>query len=157
VTADGETVVSGTATDLAGNQTPASVTVHVDTTAPAVALTSPTADLTTTDANVVVTGTVSDAGSGLALVQCNGETATVDQGVASCTVPLRPGRNSVVLLARDAAGHVTSQGLRVTRTGTPTTLTLSPATRTLLVDEGAALSLLDDFGLAVPAATWTSS
>ena len=83
VTAEGETVVSGTATDVAGNQTPASVTVRVDALAPAVALTSPTADLTTTDASVTLTGTVSDAGSGLGLVQCNGVAATVDQGVAA--------------------------------------------------------------------------
>lgn len=81
----------------------------------------------------------------------------VDQGVATCTVPLRPGRNSVVLLARDAAGHVTSRGIRVTRTGTSTTLTLTPATRTLLVEESAALSLLDDFGSTITAATWTTS
>lgn len=122
----------------------ASVTVRVDAFAPAVALTSPTAGLTTTDASVTVTGTVSDTGSGLGLVQCNGVAATVEAGVASCTVPLRPGRNAVVLLARDAAGHVTSQGLRVTRTGPAAALTLTPDTRTLLVDEAAALSLLDD-------------
>ena len=127
----------------------------IDTAPPEVALTNPTADLTTTDTSLTVTG-MSDALSGLDLVECNGEAATVDQGVATCTVPLRAGRNSVVLLARDAAGHVTSRGLRVTRTGTSTTLTLTPATRTLLVEESAALSLLDDFGSPITAATCVS-
>lgn len=120
-------------------------------------LTSPTADATTTASAITLTGTVSDGESGLAVVQCNGADASVTAGVATCTVPLRPGRNAVVLLARDAAGHNTSKGIRVTRTGTGTTLTLTPATRTLLVEEDAALSLLDEYGAAVTTATWTSS
>jgi Aminotransferase class I and II len=44
-----------------------------------------------------------------------------------------------VLLARDAAGYSTSRGVRVTRTRASTTLTLTPASRTLLVDEAATL------------------
>ena len=157
VIADGDTTVSGTAIDVAGNSTPASVTIHIDTTAPEVALTSPTADLTTTDTTLTLSGTVSDALSGLNLVQCNGDAATVAAGVATCTAPLRPGRNSVVLMARDAAGHVTSRGIRVTRTGVTTALSMTPTTRTLLVNEVATMSLFDDFGATISAATWTSS
>lgn len=50
--------------------------VRIDTVPPEVALTGPTDDL-----------------------------LTVDQGVATCTVPLGPGRNAVVLVARDFAGR----------------------------------------------------
>jgi hypothetical protein len=163
VTASGSTEVSGTATDEAGNQATQTLTVRLDLVPPAVTLTSPTADLTTTDTSVTLTGTVSDTDSGLNLVQCNGTNATVNQGIATCTVPLRPGRNSIVLVARDATGHNTSRGLRVTRMGTSTMLTLTPPTRTLLVDEAATLSLSNEFGSRMAhrdiamAATWVTS
>ena len=157
VTGTGSTPISGTAFDAAGNQTTASVTVQLDLVPPAVVLTSPSADVTTTDTSITLTGTVSDDDSGLNLVQCNGEDATPDDGVVTCTVPLRPGRNSIVLLARDMAGRQSSRGLRVTRTGTSTTLNLTPPVRTMLVEESAELGLHDEFGAPISAANWTSS
>jgi hypothetical protein len=79
VTAAGETLVSGTATDLVGHTTPAAVTVRIDTVPPEVVLTTPTADLTTTATQIAVSGTVADAHAGLAAVRCNDVMATVNQ------------------------------------------------------------------------------
>jgi alpha-tubulin suppressor-like RCC1 family protein len=157
VTAEDETIVSGTATDVAGNTTQVSTTVRVDLTPPVVTLTTPATDTTTAAASLAVSGTVIDGGSGLAVVQCNDVAATMTAGVATCTVPLQPGRNSVVLVARDMAGHAMSHGVRVTRTTPPVSLTLTPATRTLLLEESAVLGLLDQSGTPVIGATWTSS
>lgn len=157
MTAAGSTTVTGTATDLAGNTAQTSVVVQIDGTSPTVALTSPTGEVTTTATSLELSGTVSDIGSGVAVAACNGAPVTPVGDVVTCTVPLRPGRNSVVLTARDAAGNTVSAGVRVTRTGTPTALALSPTTRTLLVGEHAALSLLDDFGVHVQQAVWTTS
>jgi Chitobiase/beta-hexosaminidase C-terminal domain len=157
VSQEGTTVVSGTATDLAGNTTSANVTINLDTVPPEVALASPTGDVSTTAATIELSGSVSDVGSGVSVASCNGVPVTPVSGQLTCTVPLRPGRNTVVLVARDAAGNNVSAGVRVTRTGTPTTLTLAPGTRTLLVDEAATLSLSDDYGLNVAPASWVAS
>jgi hypothetical protein len=149
--------VTGTAVDLAGNDVSIVVTVSLDLAPPVVTLTSP-ADRTVTSATTIqLTGAVSDALSGVVSAKCNGVTATIDNGAVTCTVVLHPGRNAVVLQASDAAGHSSSTGVTVTRVGTASHVMLSPATRTLLVDESTTLSLLDDFGVAVFGATWTSS
>jgi alpha-tubulin suppressor-like RCC1 family protein len=150
-------LVSGTATDEAGHSVSTSVTLNVDFTPPTATLTTPTESGTTSATSVGVSGLVADTGAGLAYVACNGVTATVTGDTAYCTVPLRWGRNGVVLVARDAAGNVTSAGVDITRAGTPTVLRLSPSTRTLVVGESVPLSLTDDAGLAVAGATWTSS
>jgi hypothetical protein len=146
-----------TATDTAGNTASVSVTINVDRVAPEVALITPSTDLTTTASTLAVSGTVSDALSDVAVALCNGTPATVNGGVATCEVALRPGRNAVVLSVRDAAGNSASAGVRVTRTGPATTLTLAPATRTLVVEESAALTLTDDFGVPATGAAWASS
>jgi alpha-tubulin suppressor-like RCC1 family protein len=157
VAAAGDTVVTGTATDLVGQTTQVSTTIRLDFTAPSVTLTAPASDITTTAASIMMSGSVADGESGLAVVLCNDTTATVTDGVATCAVPLQEGRNSVVLVVRDAAGHVTSRGVRVTRTAPVTSLALTPATRTLLVDETVALSLLDQAGAVASGATWSTS
>lgn len=149
--------VTGTAVDFAGREAVLVQTLNLDLTPPTAILGSPADGLVTTDATIQLTGQVADALSGLAAVTCNGAAATVVDGEVSCSVALRPGRNAVVLTARDVAGNNVSKGVTVTRVGTPTRLTLSPATLTMLVDETATLSVLDDFGIAASSATWTSS
>jgi alpha-tubulin suppressor-like RCC1 family protein len=149
--------VTGIAIDSAGRQTELVETLNLDLTPPDVTLTSPAEDLVTTSTTVQLTGEVADALSGLVAITCNGEAATVVDGQVSCSLALNPGRNAVVLSARDAAGNSTSAGVMVTRVGTTTEIKLTPETRTMLVGEAATLSLLDDFGAAVASATWTSS
>jgi hypothetical protein len=100
---------------------------------------------------------VSDALSGVVVAACNGVAASVVGDAVECDVPLSPGRNSVVLHALDAAGNAMSAGVTLMRSGTATALRITPATRTLLVDEVADLTVVDDFGMPASSATWSSS
>lgn len=151
------TVVIGTVVDSAGLQASVQETVNIDRTAPAVTLTAPTNLSSTTASSILVTGSVSDALSGLANVMCNGTATPVVEGQVSCNVPLRPGQNAVTISAQDAAGNSMSKGVSVWRVGTVTRLTLTPSDRRMLVNETATLSLVDDFGVPVTGATWTTT
>jgi alpha-tubulin suppressor-like RCC1 family protein len=149
--------VTGTALDDAGNQTQLPVSVNVDFTPPVVTLTAPVDGLVTAGSTVVISAEVDDALSGLGVVNCNGVATAVVDGLVTCTVTLRPGRNSITVSAQDAAGNSSSAGATVTLAGTPTRLTLTPTTRLMLIGESATLSLRDNFGVPAPGAMWTSS
>ncbi|HRC84214.1 MAG TPA: DNRLRE domain-containing protein [Thermoanaerobaculia bacterium] len=115
-------VVSGTATDVADNSASASVTVSLDSTPPALAITSPADGTTVSDPQVTLTGTVSDGLSGLASVTCNGGAASLAGGGFSCTVSLGPGPNGLQVVATDVAGNVSSASITVNQaTGGDTT------------------------------------
>jgi hypothetical protein len=148
--------IIGTAIDHAGRQATDTVTVNLDLTAPTVVLTSPVAS-TTSNSSIEVAGEVSDALSGIAGVTCNGQAASVVSGMVSCTVTLGPGRNDVMLAARDVAGNMTSKSVRVVRVGTATAIGLTPTARTLLSGETTSLTLTDEFGSVVSGATWSST
>lgn len=156
VTTEGVQVITGTAVDQAGNQATAAVTLRVDLTPPAVAI-APIGEPTTADAEVTVEALITDIASGVARVLCNSTPVVLEEGVASCHVSLQPGVNYVTLHATDAAGHAASTALEVTRVGTTTTLSLSPAERTMLVNEAGTFSLRDEFGALVTGASWSSS
>lgn len=149
--------VSGTAVDATGLQATVTETVNIDLVPPLVTVTEPANLSVTTAATIAMTGSVSDALSGLASVLCNGIATTVVDGQVSCTVALRPGRNDIVLSARDVAGHSASAAVTVFRHGTVTRLTLTPQSRRMLVNEVGTLSLLDNFGAMVTGAEWTTS
>jgi hypothetical protein len=157
VTSDGAAqLVRGTAIDPAGNQATVSVAVSVDLTAPIVTLLN--APDQTTDAQVLLSGRITDAGAGLAGdLRCNGAVVPVVQEAFECLVTLRPGVNSVTLQASDGAGHVVAAGVTVTRTGETTALTIAPDSRTMAIKEVAAISLRDEFGAAIAEATWSTS
>ena len=157
VAADGpDQLIQRTATDGAGNTASSSVTISIDTVPPVVALTTPANPSTTTSATVSVTGTTSDALSGLGSVGCNG-TATALSGTIGCDVAVRPGRNAVVVHVRDGAGNAASAGAYVNRTGPVTQMSLSPTTRTVVLNGTVVLALHDEFGVQVSQATWSSS
>ncbi len=59
-------LVTVTAEDALGQQSSLTVTINIDSVAPVVALSFPTADLSTTDAALLLSGTVTDTGSGVA-------------------------------------------------------------------------------------------
>ena len=159
VSSDGaDQLIRGTAVDPAGNQTTASVTISVDLTPPSVTLLNAPDGSSTPDAQILLSGHVTDATSGLAdAVRCNGEAVPIFQDAFECLVSLRPGVNSIALQARDVAGHLAAAGVTITRIGTATTLALAPDSRTMVIDEVAAMSLRDEFGAAVANATWSSS
>ena len=159
VSSDGaDQLIRGTAVDPAGNQATASVTVSVDLRPPSVAFLNAPDEGTTADVQILLSGRVTDAASGLAdAVRCSGEAVAVLQETFECLVNLRPGVNSITLQAGDVAGHVTAAGLTITRVGTATTLAIAPDSRTMVTNEVAAMSLRDEFGASVANATWSSS
>jgi len=107
-------LISGTATDLAGNSASANVTVSLDKSAPTVAISSPANDSSVTSSPVNVTGTASDSLSGIATVFCNGSSATISASTFSCDVPLSNGPNTITVEATDVAANTGSSSITVT-------------------------------------------
>ena len=105
--------VSATATDAIGESATATVTLKIDKTAPAVAITSPANNTTATSTTLQVRGNVSDALSGVASVTCNGAAATISAGTFSCNVTLSFGTNTVTATATDVAGNTSSSSITV--------------------------------------------
>jgi RHS repeat-associated protein len=112
-------LVSGTATDVAGNTASTSVKVSLDKTPPSISITSPANGATFTSSSVAVTGSVSDALSGIAAVTCDGAAATVQNGSFSCSVTLASGPNTITAQATDVAGNNSSASENVTFSNAP--------------------------------------
>jgi hypothetical protein len=99
---------------LVGNATP--ITVKLDKTNPSVAITSPVGGSTTIAASVTVSGTDSDAISGIASVKVNGVAASLGSGTFSKPgVALACGSNTITALATDQAGRTSTDSIAVTR------------------------------------------
>jgi alpha-tubulin suppressor-like RCC1 family protein len=148
---------SATVTDGAGYTATVSGIVKVDLTPPAVSLTGPEDGATVSSPSISISGTASDALSGLATVRCNDAPATVSNGVVACDVPLRPGRNAIVIQASDIAGHSSSVGVTVFRTAPTPTLVVSPTALTMAVGQEYELRAVDGAGLPASSAVWSSS
>jgi RHS repeat-associated protein len=120
VTTEGASqAVSGTATDVAGNTASTSVTVKLDKTPPTISITSPANGAMFTTSSAAVTGSVSDALSGVSAVTCDGAPATVQSGAFSCSVTLNPGSNTITAQATDVAGNSSSATESVTFSNAP--------------------------------------
>jgi hypothetical protein len=127
ITAEGIEVVSGTATDLAGNTASASVTVRLDKTAPAISVSSPAANAVVSASSISVSGTVTDALSGVVSMTCNGLPATLSAGGFSCAATMVPGLNTVRFEAADAAGNSATSSLQVSLSAAPAVHITEPA------------------------------
>lgn len=116
---DGTHTVTVDATDAAGNRAQSVVSVTVDTTPPAISITTPSSGTNLTTPIVTVTGTT-DPG---ATVVVNGYTVTADAaGHFTVQLPLVAGANTITATATDAAGNSQSAQVSVTYTNTlPTT------------------------------------
>lgn len=114
---EGTNAITATATDAAGNQAQTSVSVTLDTTAPAISITSPGADANVTVPTVTVTGTTEPG----AKVTVNGQTVSVDgSGSFSTQVSLTQGANLITATATDTAGNSASSTVVVTYTNPAT-------------------------------------
>ena len=108
-------LVSGTATDRAGNSASASVFISLDKTAPTVAINSPANGSSFTSSPVRATGTAMDGLSGIATVLCNGSPASLSASAFSCDVSLTDGPNTITVEATDVAGNTGSSSITVNR------------------------------------------
>jgi hypothetical protein len=150
-------VVSGTATDVFGNQATTSVTLNIDRTPPAVVLSAPDDRVVTMASDVVATAQVTASLSPIASATCNGVPATVVSGAVNCTIALRPGLNAVIVSALNMAGTSASAGRRVTRSTNSATLAISPTTRTLFIGQSGTVTATTESGVVASDVTWNSS
>ena len=159
-------IISGTATDAAGQTASASVTLNIDKTPPIVSVTSPANNATVASASLQLAGSVTDALSGVATVSCNGIAAVVQGGALTCSVTLVTGPNSLTVTATDVAGNTSTQSLSVTLVALSVTDfnprsapigTLITLTGTNLTSGGNPLVLLNAQGGGTIAATVTAA
>lgn len=106
---EGAHSVTISVSDLAGNAaTPASVSWNIDTVGPNLEIVSPAAGLITNTPALTISGTASDAASGLVSVTINESPVTVTDGAFSQAVTLTEGTNSFTIVATDAVGHTST-------------------------------------------------
>lgn len=110
-----------------GGGSPSTVTrtitlTPVDTTAPDLSVTTPSADGTVSNATTTqtVAGSVSDSESGVASVTVNGTSTPFPGGAFSTSIALVLGANTITVTATDAAGNQRTVSRTVTRLVTPT-------------------------------------
>jgi len=118
-------VISGTVTDSAAHTASTSVTLKVDRSVPAVAISSPVSGATLTVPQLTVTGTATDSLSGIASITCNGLAATLTQSNWSCRLGLTPGPNTISVKVTDIAGNSTTTSIPATFATTALTVTTS--------------------------------
>ena len=153
-------VVTGTVTDTAGTSVSSSVTLNIDKTAPALAVTSPVDGATFTSPSVTITGTISENLSGVVSMNCNGAQASISAGAFSCNIGLAVGSNVVKVVAADVAGNVSATNFHWTLTGTlpaATSLQVTPASVAILAGNTEQFTAVDQYGQPRTDATWTLS
>jgi hypothetical protein len=153
-------VVSGVIAGSGGSQLTASVTLNIDKTIPALTVTSPADGTSFSDTGVTVTGSVTDALSGVSAVACNGAPAALSGGSFSCNISLNVGVNLLVVRATDVAGNVAASIFHLSLAGTlpaPQSIQITPATVNMLVGNTQTFTAVDELGRPRTDATWTIS
>lgn len=151
-------VISGTAEDTATNTATTSVTVNLDLTPPSLSITSPTNGASVSTPYVVVSGSVSDALSGVGRVFCNGAPAAVVGSAYSCTVQLNSASNSITVIATDLAGNSSTAAVNVSvGMSAPTSLQITPGPVTMIIGSNQTFAAIDQTGTRRPDATWSVS
>lgn len=115
VTTEGaDQIITGTAVNREGVSSSVSVTINLDKTPPTVAINSPATGISVNTPSLLVTGTATDALSGVASAICQGAAATLTASNFSCTVSLVPGTNTITVQATDKAGNTATATITVT-------------------------------------------
>jgi hypothetical protein len=115
--------VSGTAVDRVGLSASATSTVNIDATPPV--LTLAVTPQVTNLSSIALSGSASDALSGLSGVTCNGRAAAVAGQTFACTVELLEGINELRIVASDRAGGEQTRIIAIRRDVTPPELTIA--------------------------------
>jgi RHS repeat-associated protein len=121
---EGTNTITISATDGAGNTSSVVRTVYKDSIPPSISLTQPTQGFVTAQPSITVQGLVSD--STAVTVTANGVPVSVGTGGAfSSAVSLTEGRNTITVVATDAAGNSSTVTRTVIKDSTPPILTVS--------------------------------
>ena len=107
-------IVTGYATDMAGNTAMTSVTINLDKTPPNIAITKPADGAILQDSPFNVKGSASDDLSGIATVTCSGAPVSLANSTFSIDLPLVEGENLIEAEAIDLAGNTEIAGITVT-------------------------------------------
>lgn len=153
-------VISGTATDSAGNPATASIALNIDKTGPAITVTSPVEGANLSSAGVTVIGNISDPASGVSTVECNGTPATINNGAFSCNILLNPGVNLIKLRSTDIAGNISGLNAHASfdvPLPAPVSLAITPATVNMVVNDIQSFSAVDDQNRVRTDAIWSVS
>lgn len=119
--AEGQNIITASATSGAGAVGTSSIEVTLDTTPPHVTITSPPDQFVTTDTSISVAGNVNDivvgtVNSQQAQVAVNGVTAQVaNRTFLAVNVPLVIGTNVIQAVGRDRVGNAATTQIMVTR------------------------------------------
>ncbi len=124
--AEGPNTLTAVATDAAGNQGSAGVTVKVDRTQPAVNITFPAGGAFIQGASTEVRGTLTDASP--AMVTVNDAPALVTGGTFTASVNGADGPLVVKATATDAAGNASTATITITFDTTAPVITVEPTT-----------------------------
>ncbi|HMF08351.1 MAG TPA: Ig-like domain-containing protein, partial [Thermoanaerobaculia bacterium] len=120
---EGGNTVALSAVDRAGNVGALGYPLTVDTTPPALTITSPADHAVTKDPAATVSGSVADASA--VTVSVNGIAAAVSGSTFTATgVPLTEGSNPIQASARDAAGNASQAGITVDRDTKPPAISI---------------------------------
>jgi hypothetical protein len=122
---EGPNRIVANAIDTTGKTGAAAITVTLDTTAPVIAIATPSPGQVTNQSQLQVTGTVADA-SAVALVTVDGTPATLSGNQFSGTVALVEGANTIAVHAEDAAGNPADAGAAVTLYSLPAVTITAP-------------------------------
>ena len=119
---EGPNVFTARATDAAGNVSEQELTVNLDTIAPQILSLIPNDGITTGDAELVVSGELSE----IATLEVAGNSVNINADLTfSTTLTLLEGVNEIQLRATDLAGNITVETLSVTLDTTPLDVTLT--------------------------------
>jgi large repetitive protein len=151
-------VITGTATDSAGDTATASVTISLDRTIPTLSVSSPADGASLSSSPTTVSGTLTDALSGASGVTCDGTAATLSSGSFSCNISLNVGVNVVVVRGTDVAGNVAGDNFHVTMTGSlsaATSIQVTPTGVNMVVGGTQQFTAVDQLGRPRTDATWS--
>jgi len=128
VTAEGRHLITGTATDAAGNTKSKVVAVNIDKTAGTFTITSPSPQpAIVAGRELEIVGTLTDSLSGAGSVQCNGISGFAEESTLRCRLAVEAGSHTIAIRAFDKAGNETNAGITVfTDVAAPTLAVESP-------------------------------
>ncbi len=164
----GANTLQVTATDAAGNTASALFTATYDTAAPAVAITTPTADLTysTATSPLLVAGTASDDVGLAGVAWTTTGSVTTTSGAATGTaawnfsLELSAGANLVTVTATDVVGRSSTARVTITYDPTPPTVAVtSPTSEALFQSTVSPFSLGGQASdnIDIQGVTWTNT
>jgi hypothetical protein len=151
-------VITGTASDSAGNTASASITINLDKTAPVISIASPVDGTSVTKPMIRLTGSISDTLSGIAAVSCNGSNTDLSGGSYVCNVPLVSGPNVIHVQGVDVAGNTTPGQVSVTYNPvTATNIFITPSLVNMVAGNTRSVKLSGELGQPISGATWKIS